>query len=112
MTMKTKVRNPRIPPLLATLPPLETRTLGCTILEAAGYLGVGINTIYKLIAAGELDTYAQFGKRLIKPRSVARLQLAPDEQPPLPKRRKASRLEALRDTSKATAARWAKRKSA
>jgi excisionase family DNA binding protein len=109
MTMKTRTpkRNQRIPPPLASLPPLEGRTLGCTTLEAAGYLGVGVNAIYKLLRTRELETYRDdiSGKRRITPRSVARCCIPKRERPPMPRRWRKMTFEPMRDVEKANAAR-------
>jgi hypothetical protein len=80
---RAKHRRPRKPPpMLATLPPIESM-VRCTCLQTQAYLGVSLPTVYGLIRSGELQSYLEDGHRWIKPESIARFKLPPDQRPPV-----------------------------
>lgn len=68
----------------ATLPPLASAGR-CTPLQAVLYLGVSLPTVYKMIKAGEIESYVEDGHRWITGDSIRRRVLPPARRPPVDK---------------------------
>jgi hypothetical protein len=90
--VKRKPRNVLLAEAAATLLPLAT-VERCTALQAQLYLGgIGLPMIYKMIKAGELQSYVEDGRRWITPESIKLRALPPGQRPSMGKPVKFARI--------------------